>query len=76
MATLLLSFWAARVVPDQAMVHGVAIGTGTAVLDLGLGVLIGGGVLSLLFVLSNCGRIVAGALGGVLASRARRAIAS
>lgn len=76
LATFLLSFWAARVVPDQAMVHGVAVGIGTAVLDLGLGVLIGGGVLSLLLVLSNCGRIVAGVLGGVLASRARKAVAS
>lgn len=67
-ATMCLSWWAARVVPKRAMSHGFAVGAGAAILDLGIAILIGG-VISPLLVISNCGRIVAGVLGGIVASK-------
>lgn len=68
-ATFLMSYWTARAMPERAMRHGLAVGAGTAMLDLGLGVAMGGDALPLLFLLSNCGRVLAGALGGAVASR-------
>ena len=56
---------------DQRVVHGIAVGVGTAILDLVLGILLGGGgpIQPILF-LSNGGRILAGSvLGGWLATR-------
>jgi hypothetical protein len=53
------------------MAHGIAVGAGTAVLDFSIALLLtGGGAISGLLFLSNGGRIVAGALGGWLGSRA------
>jgi hypothetical protein len=70
LATLLFAWWAARRVPEQRFVHGTAVGLGTALVDLGLGILlVGGGAIQLLLFLSNGGRIVAGVLGGWLAGR-------
>ena len=47
-----------------------AVGVGTALLDLGLGILLtGGAAIDPLLFLSNGGRIVAGVLGGYLALR-------
>ena len=54
---------------NRAMSHAIAVGTGTATLDLSLGVSMSGGEMSSLLVASNCGRILAGVLGGVIASR-------
>ena len=65
LATLLFAWWAARRAPEQKVLHGTAVGVGTALLDLGLGILLGG-VQPVLF-LSNGGRILAGLLGGWLA---------
>ncbi len=70
-ATMCLSAWAARVVPKRAMSHGFAVGAGTAVLDFSLAVLLGGGEISALLAFSNCGRILAGFLGGFVASKQR-----
>jgi hypothetical protein len=70
LATLLFAWWAARRAPEQKFMHGTAVGVGTALLDLGLGILLGGGgaIHPPLFV-SNGGRILAGVLGGWLATR-------
>jgi hypothetical protein len=70
-ATMLLSWWAARVTPARALSHGLAVGVGTALLDLSLGLSMGGGSMLALLILSNCGRIVAGSLGGFVASSQR-----
>ena len=70
-ATMLLSWWAARVIPARALSHGLAVGAGTALLDLSLGLSMGGGAMLALLILSNCGRIVAGSLGGFVASLQR-----
>jgi hypothetical protein len=67
-ATMCLSWWAAKGAPERFMSHGLAVGMGTAMLDFGLAVLIGGAVTPLL-VFSNCGRILSGFLGGLVASR-------
>jgi hypothetical protein len=70
-ATMCLSLWAARVVPKRALYHGFAVGAGAAMLDFSIAVLIGGGEVSPLLVFSNCGRVLAGLLGGFVASRQR-----
>ena len=73
LATMLLSWWAARVIAERPLSHGIAVGVGTAMLDLSLGLLMGGGSMLALLILSNSGRILAGVLGGVIASRQRSA---
>src|SRR5262245_51965745 len=68
-ATLFFSWLTARRSPQSPMVHGAAVGIGTAALDFILGFLMGGhGTIQLVFFLSNAGRIIAGILGGLLAS--------
>ena len=71
LATLLFAWWAARRDPQQKrVVHGTVVGVGTALLDLGLGILLaGGGAIQTLFFFSNGGRVLAGVLGGWLATR-------
>jgi hypothetical protein len=70
LATLLFAWRAARRAPEQRVVHGTAVGVGTALLDLGLGILLGGGdAIHPVLFLSNGGRILAGVLGGWLATR-------
>jgi hypothetical protein len=69
-STLLFAWWAARRARTQRIAHGAVVGVGTAVLDLGLGILLGGvGVIRPLFFVSNAGRVLAGVLGGWLATR-------
>ncbi len=70
LAVFLFAWWVARRVASQKVVHAAAVGVGTAVLDLGLGIILGGGdsIHPMLFV-SNAGRILAGVLGGWLATR-------
>ncbi len=72
LATMLLSWWAARVITERALSHGIAVGVGTAMLDLSLGLLMGGGAMLALLILSNSGRILAGFVGGVIASGQHR----
>lgn len=70
LATLFFARWAARKVPERGLVHGVAVGVGTALLDFSIGVMAGGGEpIPPVFFLSNGGRVLAGVLGGWLASR-------
>jgi hypothetical protein len=69
-ATLLFAWWAARRAQKHRVVHGTVVGAGTAVLDFGLGMLLAGaGAVQPLFFISNAGRILAGVLGGWLATR-------
>ncbi len=71
-ATMCLSWWAARAVPKRALLHGFAVGGGAAVLDFILAIALGGGgAISPLLAFSNCGRILAGLLGGFVASQQR-----
>jgi hypothetical protein len=69
-ATFLFAWWAARRAPARKLAHGTAVGIGAALLDFGLALLLAGtnAIQPLLFV-SNCGRILAGVLGGGLALR-------
>jgi hypothetical protein len=70
LATMLMGLWAARRSPHQPMAHGTAVGVGTALLDFSLAMLLGGGgPIDPLLLLSNGGRLLAGWLGGWLASR-------
>lgn len=69
LATLLFGLWAARRADERPIAHGAAVGIGTALLDFGLGMLGGSGEIQPVLVLSNSGRIIAGVLGGWLASR-------
>jgi hypothetical protein len=68
-ATLFFAWWAARRAPGSRVAYGVAVGIGTALLDLGLGYLLSGrdAFQPLLFV-SNGGRLLAGLFGGWLAT--------
>jgi hypothetical protein len=70
LATCLFAWWAARRAPERRMLYGMAVGIGTALLDLGLGILLGGAsAIHAIFFLSNGGRVLAGVLGGWLATR-------
>lgn len=72
LATLLCGWWAARRALGRQITHGAAVGVGTALLDLSLGMLLGGGeAIHPILFLSNGGRIIAGVLGGWLAARGR-----
>jgi hypothetical protein len=70
LAVFLFAWWVALRVPSQKVVYAAAVGVGTALLDLGLGIVLGGGdaIHPILYV-SNAGRILAGILGGLLAKR-------
>ncbi len=71
LATLLFAWWAGKRSSQRPMVHGTAVGLGTALLDLGIGMLLSRDEpLDPVFFLSNGGRFLAGVLGGWLASRA------
>jgi hypothetical protein len=70
LATLVLSRWGARRAASRPLAHGLAIGVGTALLDLVLGIALGGGAaIGPLFLVSNGGRVTAGLLGGWLVAR-------
>ncbi len=69
LATFLFGLWAARRAGERPIAHGAAVGVGTALLDFGLGMLGGGGEMHPVLLISNGGRIIAGVLGGWLASR-------
>jgi hypothetical protein len=70
LATLLAARWVGRRAAHAKFVHGIAVGVGTATLDLILAALLSGGIAdSPLLIFSNGGRILAGILGGILASR-------
>ena len=71
-ATLLFAFWAAR--GSSPIPHGAAVGIGAAVLDLVLSIVLGGSEpVHPVLLWSNGGRVLAGVLGGWIASRATAA---
>ena len=70
-AVLLFGLWAAKRASHGPILHGLAVGVGAAVLDVGLSIMLGGGgPLHPVLFWSNGGRVLAGLLGGWLASRA------
>jgi hypothetical protein len=70
LATGGFAYWAARGSGHSALMHGIAVGVGTALLDFGIAyALVGKDAISILLLVSNTGRVIAGALGGGLAAR-------
>lgn len=70
LATLILARWCASRASGRRMVHGLAVGVGTALLDVILGFALGGsGAVGMIFVVSNSGRVLAGLCGAYLASK-------
>ena len=68
LATFLLAIWVARPLATGHVLHGALLGVLVALLDAGL-LVAGSTPFQWLFVVSGLGRIVAGSLGGYLASR-------
>lgn len=64
-------WWVARFTPGLWVRHEAALGTISAVLDLGF-ITVSGAAFEWLFVASNPGRIIAGTLGGLMAMRSDR----
>jgi len=68
-------WWASRGMATRQVVQGLMVGVVAAAIDVAL-LLAGGASFRLLFVASNMGRILAGALGGWMASiRSSRVVA-
>jgi hypothetical protein len=65
---LLGGFWAARSSSTRRPLHGLLVGVAAAGIDVAL-LLASGASFQLLFVASNVGRVLAGALGGWAATR-------
>jgi fructose-specific phosphotransferase system IIC component len=64
-ATFSMAWWAARTAHGLQVKHGLAVGVGTALLDLSLALAMSdGATASILLAVSNTGRIIAGFLGG------------
>lgn len=72
LATLGAAFLVSRGVAGAERRHGVCVGIGAALLDVSL-LLASRPAFDWVFVLSNVGRVLAGAIGGVLAQRAAAA---
>jgi hypothetical protein len=73
LATAAFAYWAAKRASRSAMAHGIAVGIGTALLDFSIAyLLVGRDAVSGLLLASNSGRLIAGGLGGWLASRKGR----
>ena len=68
LATFLLAIWVVRPLDAGHVLHGALLGLLVALLDAGL-LIAGSTEFQWLFVVSGLGRIVAGSLGGYLASR-------
>jgi hypothetical protein len=68
---LLGGWWLTRNLPSGHLLNGLALGAVVAATDIALLVL-SGAAFQILFVVSNSARLVAGALGGGLASGALR----
>ena len=67
--TFIMSAWAGWPVPALALRHGLALGGLAAALDLSL-IFATETPFELLFGVSNAGRVIAGALGGLVAATA------
>lgn len=72
LCTMLMACWAARA-EHWKLPHGVVVGVGAALLDVGLAVgMAGSAAITLLMIGSIAGRVAAGVIGGVIASRTWR----
>jgi hypothetical protein len=69
--TLLGGWWASRVLERDQVLNGLAVGVIGAAIDIAL-LVASGTAFQALFAASNAGRVLAGALGGLLASKSRR----
>jgi hypothetical protein len=69
LATFLFAWWCAGRAPNRKLLHGIVVGIGTSLLDIGILLLAEDSVVQLIFLVSNSGRILAGILGGWLAMR-------
>jgi hypothetical protein len=67
--SFLAAWWAGRVTPGSAIKQGLIIGGLLAVIDLLLLLAMGEKPWDWLYAVSNAGKILAGVLGGTLASR-------
>jgi hypothetical protein len=65
-------WWVSRRQPRGQVLHGLVLGAAVAAIDIAL-LLGSGAAFQFLFAASNAGRILAGALGGWLASKPPRA---
>lgn len=61
-------WWAARGLTEGHVLRGLILGTMVAAIDVAI-LVASGSAFQLVFVLSNSGRLIAGALGGLLARR-------
>ncbi len=66
--TLLGGWWIARDLDKSQILNGFALGVAVAAVDIAILLLMSSG-FELIFVFSNLGRVVAGTIGGWLASR-------
>ncbi len=71
LATWLFAYWGAKCNPQAPLQQGIAVGVGTALVDLAIGIPAGG--FGILIIVSNAGRLLAGYLGGWLAAKGRAA---
>jgi hypothetical protein len=72
LATMAAAYWVGRRAGRLPQRHGLFVGIGSAVLDVVL-LLASRLAFHWVFVVSNCGRLAAGALGGALAARVKAA---
>jgi hypothetical protein len=66
--TLAGGWWIAKRAEDSRVLNGLLVGAAVAAIDILILVLSGAG-FQLLFVVSNVGRVIAGAIGGLIARR-------
>lgn len=70
LATLVMARWCVSGANALRLAHGLAVGVGTALLDIVFGFCLGGrGAVETIFIVSNLGRVLAGFLGYWLASK-------
>ncbi|NNE08527.1 MAG: hypothetical protein HKN20_08195 [Gemmatimonadetes bacterium] len=67
-----LGWWVARGLASGHLMHGLLLGAGAAAIDIAI-LVASGAAFEPVFVISNAGRLAAGALGGWLAGRSVRA---
>ncbi len=65
---ILGGWFVARSAPSDHVFHGFALGVTVALIDVAL-LVTGGSDFEMIFLISNVGRVVAGAIGGWLAAR-------
>jgi hypothetical protein len=72
LATAGYAYWAAKRAGRLPLMHGMAVGIGAALLDFGIAyAFVGKAAIAVLLIVSNGGRLIAGGLGGWLATPRR-----